>query len=611
MGTLAQPGQPDPGFGSGLNVITTFGGNNNEQGWAMAIQSDGKIVVAGFTGNGGYLDPGNNFDFAVVRYNTDGTLDNTFGTGGQFTWSSGVNSINDQAHGIAIQSDGKMILVGRAGTTLAILRLNANGTLDNTFNGTGFRTMTAHPGINQANAVLVQPDGKYLIAGSSEGGPNNSDFLTIRLNTDGSSDLTFDGDGIALTNIDGNSDDYPLGMVLQNDGKIVLSGTSLLNDGTTDVSLARLNTDGTIDNTFSGDGVLTTHINTTDVVYNAVIDNMGRIIVAGHTALNEFQDDDITRDFLVIRYNSDGTLDNTFGGTGIVVNDLGGANDDKGNDIALQSNGRIVVGGYSDRTTNHDYTVARYNTNGTLDATFDGDGIASFPPIPGELTVGIAMKLVNNRIYLAGTTYSGGQSDFSIIAFQNDNTPLPLNLLSFNAVKQTNNVLLQWQTEKEKDILGFDIQRSSDGKTYKNIGYSNPISANGGSIKKNYSYTDNQPLSAVNYYRLAIKDLDGKIVYSKILAIKNNGSGNQQLEVFPNPVSAGGVLQLQLPSGLTGRTNVQISDVTGRVMKTLQFDLKGHALATAVDVSTLTKGVYIVNVKSTGKTNLTTRFVKN
>jgi hypothetical protein len=115
----------------------------------------------------------------------------------------------------------------------------------------------------------------------------------------------------------------------------------------------------------------------------------------------------------------------------------------------------------------------------------------------------------------------------------------------------------------------------------------------------------------MNYYRLVIKDNDGSFKYSKTLAVKNN-STSQQLEVFPNPLPVGsGSLQVQLPAGLRGRTSLQISDITGRIVRTMTFETRGNSLSTAVDVSTLTKGVYMVRVKSDNSISLVTKFLKN
>jgi hypothetical protein len=160
------------------------------------------------------------------------------------------------------------------------------------------------------------------------------------------------------------------------------------------------------------------------------------------------------------------------------------------------------------------------------------------------------------------------------------------------------------------NITGFDIQRSADGRSFKNIGYSVPIAANGISTKKNYSFVDNSPLSSTNYYRLAIKELNGSTTYSKVLAIRNSNAG-QELAVFPNPLPVNGALTVQLPAGLKGRTSLQISDAMGRIVRSMTFQTNGYALATTVDVSSLNKGVYIIRAKTEEGKTLTTRFVKD
>jgi uncharacterized delta-60 repeat protein len=195
----AQPGALDPTFGTGGKVITDFGGAD-DFGNAIAIDSEGRMVFAGYSHNG------SNYDFAVVRYSEDGSLDNTFGAAGKVT--TPIGSGNDFGLSCAIQGDGKILVSGYC------------------FNGF------------------------------------NNDFAVVRYNADGSPDNSFDSDGIVTTSV-GDFGEVAYDMVLQSDGKIILAGYS--DDATTNFfAVVRYNTDGTLDNTFDGDGKVTTHIGASD-----------------------------------------------------------------------------------------------------------------------------------------------------------------------------------------------------------------------------------------------------------------------------------------------------------------------------------------------------------
>ncbi|MBA2434942.1 MAG: hypothetical protein H0V54_07660, partial [Chthoniobacterales bacterium] len=234
-------GDLDPTFGTNGKVTTDFG-TIIDEARAVAVQPDGKIVTAGATVGGNF------FDFALARYNTDGSLDITFGTGGKVT--TAFNTNNDEAFAVALQADGKIVAAGFAvigGTDdFALARYNTNGSLDTTF-GTGGKVTTAFgSSIDRAHAVAVQPDGKIVAAGRAVIGGGSFDFALARYNTDGSLDTTF-GTGGKVTTACGSSNDEAFAVALQPDGKIVAAGRVFSNKE--DFALARYNTDGSLDTT--------------------------------------------------------------------------------------------------------------------------------------------------------------------------------------------------------------------------------------------------------------------------------------------------------------------------------------------------------------------------
>jgi len=219
----AAPGDLDPTFGGTGKVITPFDGF--ALGLSVAVQADGNLVVAGYAFNG------SDYDFALVRYNTDGSLDTSFNGTGKVT--PAIGSGNDVGHCVAVQSDGKIVAAGTASGNFALVRYNANGSLDTTFNGTGITT-TDFGGADGAHGVKFQNDGKIVAAGQAF---SNGDFALARYNTDGSVDTSFGSAGKVTTDFDGGGD-VGFGMALQSDGKIVVAGYATI-AGTAEFAVAR------------------------------------------------------------------------------------------------------------------------------------------------------------------------------------------------------------------------------------------------------------------------------------------------------------------------------------------------------------------------------------
>lgn len=337
---LNTDGSYDNSFGTGGQVLSPVAGS----GWAVAIQSDSNIVVAGFN---------NSTQASVVaRHLTNGNLDNTFGTSGKVVTKVGGNC---SSKAVAIQSDGKILAAGMTstgGTDMMVLRYNTNGTLDSTFDNDGIVTTALGFSYDYANSVSQQPDGKIVVAGSA--GNSTFDFAVVRYNSNGSLDSTFGVNGKVATDFN-NSDDQGYGMKLQSDGKIVVAGTSSAN-GNYAFAIARYNTDGTLDNNFGTNGKTITGAPGHNWYCNAVdIQQDGKIIAVGRSpfaSANEM--------FTTVRYDSTGILDNAFGTGGIVFTDLTSA-DDYANGVAVQNDGQILVVGQARYQTYWQYAVVRFN----------------------------------------------------------------------------------------------------------------------------------------------------------------------------------------------------------------------------------------------------------
>ena len=270
-------GSLDSSF-NGTGKVTTPIGSGDELGRAVAIQSDGKIVVAGQSDNGSDLD------FAVVRYNSDGSLDTSFNGSGKVT--TPISSGRDTGSEVAIQSDGKIVVAGTSasGTTfdIAVVRYNSDGSLDTSFNSTG-KVTTGFGGnsFDVGNAVKIQSDGKIVVAGQSNFN-GNFDVAVVRYNADGTLDTSFNGTGKALTSV-GDSSDFGESVVIQSDGKIVVGGAAVVN-GNGDFAVVRYNSDGSLDTSFNGTGKVTADVGSgPDDAHAMAIQSDGKIVLAGLT----------------------------------------------------------------------------------------------------------------------------------------------------------------------------------------------------------------------------------------------------------------------------------------------------------------------------------------
>jgi uncharacterized delta-60 repeat protein len=362
------PSGLDPTFGIGGKASTTaFGGDRS----AMALQADGKIVMVG----------GTFVDFVLARFNADGSIDRNFGIDGKVTTDMGGGLRAEEALGVAIQPDGKIVVVGytaipttppapRLPDTFALARYNSDGSLDTSF-GTGGRVSGNVNGI--ARAVALQPDGKIVLAGEFELALSNgtfvSDFTVARFNTNGSLDLAFgtSGTGQVATDI-GNAANSARNLVIQPNGAIVVSGKPQCSQSGCDhTDVVRYNANGTLDTSFGSGGKLT--LAGVEVGEGLVRQSDGKLVLAGGVTTATVP---TTARFVLMRLNADGAIDTSFGTAGTV--DTAFTESATANAVGLQADGKIVAVGTRAFSANPNFIVARYNTNGSVDATFGSDG---------------------------------------------------------------------------------------------------------------------------------------------------------------------------------------------------------------------------------------------
>jgi uncharacterized delta-60 repeat protein len=404
----------DPTFDGDGRVVTAIRGGDNVA-TALAVQPDGKVVAVGWATR-------SNHDFAVARYLADGALDLGFGVGGKV--ATGVGFFDDAAAGVAVQADGKIVAAGRTsnGTDddFALARYLANGSLDPSF-GTGGLVTTAFGGRDAVGGVVVQADGKILVAGYTDAA-GGYDFALARYNPDGSLDPTFDGDGEVVTDF-GAGADAATALAVQADGKILAAGRA--SDGTADAfALAQYNPDGSPDLSFGGGtGRVTTGFGGGDAAaYGLAVQADGEIVLAGSATAGPGD-----TDFALARYLPDGTLDPTFDGDGRAVAGIAGRPVEVLRGVALQPDGKVVAAGYAGDATRTDLALARFNPDGSPDATFDGDG-RSTVSVGAGASAGYAVAVQpNGRIVAAGSASNGTDLDFAVVRVRGDNrAPVPV-----------------------------------------------------------------------------------------------------------------------------------------------------------------------------------------
>jgi uncharacterized delta-60 repeat protein len=405
----AAPGDLDPTFGNGGIVITRDSSQHSFDYASGMAIQSDGKIVVVGEGSAG----SGNWDFAAVRYHTDGSLDTSFGSSGIVI--TPLTFAYDGARSVAIQASGKIVVAGcvfagPGSSSFGVVRYSPNGTLDASFNGTG-KVITSVDNLRGcATSVAIQSDSKIVVAGSSGNGLN-SDFAVVRYNTDGSLDATFNGTGKVITHSGGGA----ISVAIQSDAKIIAAGGS--QNGFT---LVRYHTDGTLDTSFNGTGKVTTQIgNTSSVAYSVVVQSDGKIVAAGssHDGLSQLN-------FTLVRYNADGSLDPTFNGSGKVVTPVGSSNSEA-RSVAIQGDGKIIVAGQSSDSTGtgSDFAVVRYNKNGSLDTTFNGTGKVITSIDLRDLVSAAAIQ-PDGKIVVAGFADDGSDFfDYVVVRYQGDAPP--------------------------------------------------------------------------------------------------------------------------------------------------------------------------------------------
>jgi uncharacterized delta-60 repeat protein len=409
---LAQAGTLDLFFAVGGVAVSniSISGFYDDGGRSLAVQSDGRFVMGGWSKNA------SNWDFGFVRYNPNGSLDLNFSVDGKYTID--VGNGNDFCQSINLLSDNSIIAAGTidAGTydEFAVYKILPGGILDSLWGIDGHFYYNFGFTNSYCYGSYLQADGKILAAGTTNNA-GNFEFAMVRVNANGTIDNTFGTAGKVTTDIS-FADDWAFSVRVLPDGSILVAGYAY-NGADYDFAIVKYHSDGSLDTSFGSGGIRYIDYNSySDIGIAMEVMTNGKILLGGYTGPAG------DKDFLVARLDANGSLDPTFDGDGWAITSLG-SYDDNLYSMKLQTDGKFIAAGSTSNGSNLDMAVVRFNADGSLDNTFGVGGIFRLD-IDGGDDIAWSVKLVmNNKILVGGETW-GGRADYNFAVIQLNNDPV-------------------------------------------------------------------------------------------------------------------------------------------------------------------------------------------
>ena len=351
-------------------------------------------------------------------------LDTTFSDDGSLTTDIGGWG---GVEALAIDSKGRIVAAGDSDIgnppnpigVFTLARYKPNGSLDKSFGGDGIVT-TEIGGFSYATSVAIDRKRRIVVGGSSTATlpATDSDFAIARYKPDGRLDRGF-GDNGKLTVDFGGYEDGLYTLAIDAEGRIVAGGFSAIGDtGGARFALARFKPDGRLDESFGGGGKVTTQIGSSSYANAVAIDAAGRIVAAGSSDPDDANDPD--SGFALARYNPDGSLDTSFDGDGTLTTPIGGAPYAVARSLVIGPDGRIVAGGWGTTDNGEAFVLTRYNVNGSLDSSFSQDGkLMGTAGVSPNAANSIALDAAG-RIVAGGLRFNGSHSEFTVMRFERD-----------------------------------------------------------------------------------------------------------------------------------------------------------------------------------------------
>ncbi len=570
--TFSQTGSLDMSFGRGGKVLVKPA-NNSGSASAVAIQVDGKIVTAGlafaFSGGG----------FAVMRFKQNGEVDSSFGTNG--LTGKAINRY-DQVAALAIQPDGKIVVGGSTNPGIytgernfVILRFLSNGPIDSSFGNNGLAWFDfLHPvGISAEihsilTSLFIKPNGNILACGYTRDFfliPNQT-FSMVELKPNGTRDSSFGVNGYVI--VPSGSMNTSSAALLA-DGRIINGGSVLSGAFVGRFGARRYLVNGMIDSTFGVNGISET-IRDFDS-HRVTVQPDGKMVFIGELIADT--------NIALVRYDSLGHLDNSFGDSGIAIVPQTPNDWDYGTGIHSITNGKLLATG----TINHHFSVLKFNNDGSFDNSFGTAGLVTTAVGDSSSYSAASVIQTDGKVLLAGSALNQLVGNIALARYEGN--VYPLTLLSFTVQSQKEGNILSWSTTNELNFDKFEIERSANVMEFYPIAKVNKKAQNTSIFK--YTFTDNLPIAGDNYYRLKMFDKDATFTYSPVRAIKNISTS--YVTVFPNPAKDKIHLKAKDNKCIL---KLQVISIDGRILLTNNWNVQETNPEKTTDISLLTKGTY-------------------
>ncbi|MEO7210083.1 MAG: T9SS type A sorting domain-containing protein [Chitinophagaceae bacterium] len=577
--SFSQAGTLDQTFGEGGIVIN----DSFSPAHASIIQNDGKIIVVGTSLTSNVL---------LWRFNADGSIDESFGFNGKIAYS--FEGKFRSSFELALEQSGNLIVTGEYYTTnnvidIGIIRCKPDGKLDSSFGVNGLDSLHFN-NYNFPSGLIIQMDGKIVLNGITTNtvGISRTAFIA-RLMPKGGLDLSFGTEGVVLNNYSSNT--LISSLVIRPNGKLLMGGTFSYVTIHGPYLVQSFNPDGSVDASFGENGKATYNFNNgvdgpgfNNELEAMVLQDDGKIVCTGSSGRN----DDIS--MAVCRFNADGSIDESFGDKGGVITvfteqPLGYA---ENRDVIMEIDGKIITVGDEDGFGDDPgkLLLTRYNENGQPDPSFGENGIASVQVDDVNGQSGRSVHIVaDNKILVTGTTGQFGQ--IYLARFNNDKV-LAANFKDVKATQENNAITITWQTLNESSTKSYTVERSGNANDYVNI---NTVPAKG--VASNYSYTDKNPLDGISYYRIRENAINGTNTFSPVVKVVFNDNG--VISLYPNPAN-NTVMIKGLNKNVTAI--IKITDMQGREISSQNFTQSSSA---TLNIRSLAQGTYFVQVAQEGK----------
>ncbi|RYY50095.1 MAG: T9SS type A sorting domain-containing protein [Chitinophagaceae bacterium] len=565
-------GTLDLGFDTDGKYIVNFPGSI-DYGRVIIRQPDGKLLVGLNVNRLTDAPPVQTIsEYAIIRYNTDGSMDNTWGTNGiKYT---GIITAGESVR-LALQPDGKILLAGNTTNSgyVTVARFTNTGAADNSFDGDGKINITSIGGypVSGTAGVAVTSQGQVMVACKSTYNFNDEIGL-IRLNANGSLDNSYGSSGLARVGLG-----YPIAMLMMPDDKVLLTVTN-----NPQGNLKRILSTGFADASFNNGTVNVSLPGLSPNLVALTTDAAGNIIVAGSVYMPG------GTQALLARITPAGNPDGSFGTNGIVLTDIAGGYEDQFNSVNVQTNGTIIAAGTLRRAYNDlDLLVTRFSANGVRDLSLNNNAGHYAPDLrTGSFDNVVSYVQSGTILYGTGFIRTDQSNDVLLVAIDLNSTTLPVKFGSFTARAAGKTVLLNWTTQLEQNLQHYVVERSADGRNFSPLANVAVKAAN--SNGNTYSYIDALPMPAANYYRISSIDVSGTQGSTPVRMVSFTTAGS--LTIFPNPAQH--QLQLLLPGDISAPVEILIYDNSGRRV----LAQRASQSLNQVDIRSLAPGMYYVYV---------------